>query len=301
MTTMSLTTLCERGPEISSVVCGAWRMSEWGWSSTERLRWIEECADLGATTFDHADIYGGYTVEGLFGEALSLKPGIRNRLQLIGKVGIKLVSPLRPDHSVHQYDTSAAHILRSVDNSLAQLRSDHLDLLLIHRPDPLMDADEVAEALARLIQLGKVRAVGVSNFKPSQFALLNDRIRLVTNQVELSPLRLDVLHDGTLDQCQQLRVRPMIWSPLAGGALFTSEEAAAQRVRGVLEDLARQHRTSATSIAYAWIARLPSRPVPIVGSRRIEAVKDAVSAMSIPLSSAEWTRIWEAATGHEVP
>lgn len=293
--------LCDGGPAISPVVCGAWRLSEWGWSPAERLRWIEACAGLGATTFDHADIYGDYTVEGLFGEALALRPGLRHQLQLVGKVGIKLVSGRRPHHSVHQYDTSAAHILQSVDNSLTELRTDYLDLLLIHRPDPLMDADEVAEALSRLIQSGKVRHVGVSNFTPSQFALLNDRIRLATNQVELSPLRRGVLHDGTLDQCQQMRVRPMIWSPLAGGALFTSEEAPAQRVRVVLDDLAQRYGTSASSMAYAWIARLPSRPVAIVGSRRIEAVEDAVSALSIPLQSADWTRIWVAATGHEVP
>ena len=298
---MTLVELSPGGPRLSPVVVGAWRLAEWGWSPPERLRWIEQCIELGATSFDHADIYGGYLSEGLFGEALALKPGLRQRMQLVSKVGIKLVSPQRPGHTIKHYDTSAAHITWTVDNALRQLHTDHLDLLLIHRPDPLLDVDEVARAFEQLIAAGKVRHVGASNFTPAQFELLGSRISLSTNQVELNPLSRQVLDDGTLDQCQRLRVRPMIWSPLAGGALFTSDEPAAQRVRQALATLAQRHDTSAATIAHAWLLRLPSRPLPIVGSRRPEALREALAALELRLDAAEWTEIWSAATGQPVP
>jgi predicted oxidoreductase len=131
--------LADGGPRLSAVVAGAWRMASWGWTPAERLRWIEQCAELGVTSFDHADIYGGYTVEGLFGEALALSPGLRDRLQLVTKCGIRLVSPARPEHRGKAYDASPAHVVASVEASLRALRTDRVELLLLHRPDYLMD------------------------------------------------------------------------------------------------------------------------------------------------------------------
>ena len=203
---------------LSPVVAGAWRLADWNLSASERLRWIEENIALGITSFDHADIYGGYQVERLFGEALALAPGLRSRIQLISKCGIKLVSAARPGHAIKHYDTSAAHVRASVEATLAALRTDRLDLLLIHRPDSLLDADELGATFETLRNEGKVLQFGASNFTSSQFNLLNQRCALRTNQIELSPLHLDALHDGTLDQCQSLHIRPMAWSPLAGGA-----------------------------------------------------------------------------------
>ena len=174
--TLPLTELAPGGPRLSPIVAGAWRMADWHWDAQQRLRWIEECVELGVTSFDHADIYGGYAVEGLFGQALALAPALRERLQLVGKCGIKLVSPARPEHRIKHYDSSAAHIATSVDASLRALRTDRLDLLLIHRPDPLMDADEVARAFESLRAAGKVRHFGVSNFTPGQFELLASRV-----------------------------------------------------------------------------------------------------------------------------
>jgi predicted oxidoreductase len=293
--------LSPAGPQLSAIVAGAWRMAEWGWNAQQRLRWINECVEMGVTSFDHADIYGGYSVEALFGEALALAPGLRERLQLVSKCGIKLVSPARPQHRLKHYDTSAAHIVASVDNSLRALHTDHLDLLLIHRPDALMDADEVAAAFTRLREAGKVRHFGVSNFRPSQFELLNSRIALATNQIELHPLHRAPLHDGTLDQCQRLRLRPMIWSPLAGGALLTGSDEVARRVQAVLQAIAQRHATSPATVAFAWLLRLPSRPLPLAGSRRIEAMREAVAALELQLDAQDWTEIWQAASGHEVP
>jgi hypothetical protein len=152
--------------KLSPIVAGCWRMAAWGWTVAQRLAWIEACVDLGVTSFDHADIYGSYGVEILFGEALARKHGLRNRLQLVSKCGIQLVSPQRPNHRLKAYDTSARHIEASVEQSLRALQADHLDLLLIHRPDPLLDADAVAAAFGRLQRSGKVRAFGVSNFTP---------------------------------------------------------------------------------------------------------------------------------------
>ncbi len=300
MTTAHAVEIAPGGPRLSPIVAGAWRMAEWGLDARARLRWIEECLALGITSFDHADIYGDYQVERLFGEALALAPALRARLQLVSKCGIKLTSAHRPAHALKSYDTSPGHVTASVEASLRALRTDHLDLLLIHRPDALMDAAELAATFAQLRAAGKVRHVGVSNHTPSQFALLHGQVPLATNQVELSPLQLSALTDGTLDQCQALGIRPMIWSPLAGGRLFTGTDDDARRVRAALDALALELGISPTTLAYAWILRHPSRPLPITGSGRIAALREATSALDVALSREAWYRIWRAGAGHDV-
>jgi predicted oxidoreductase len=290
----------DAAPMMSRVVAGAWRMSEWNWTPQERLRWIEQCIELGVTTFDHADIYGGYTVEQLFGEALALSPGLRAKMQLVTKCGICLTSPSRPAHRIKHYDTSFEHIVASVENSLRMLHSEQVELLLIHRPDALMDADVVAAAFTHLQLQGKVQHFGVSNFTSSQFDLLQSRFPLVTNQLELHPLHLAPLTDGTLDQCQQRRIQPMIWSPLAGGRLMTGDDASAVRVRTALSAVGEKHGVSVATTAFAWLLRHPSRPIPVAGSRRIDAMREAVAALDVQLDAQDWTQIWEAGSGHEV-
>lgn len=289
------------GPALSAVVAGAWRITSWQLDLPARSRWIEERLALGVTSFDHADIYGDYGAESLFGEVLAAVPSLRNRMQLVSKCGIKLVSAQRPGHAINSYDTSRAHVIASVERSLSALRTDRLDLLLVHRPDYLMDPDALAATFAELRAAGKVLHFGVSNHSPSQLALLHGRVPLATNQIELSPLHLDPLDDGTLDQCVDLGLRPMIWSPLAGGRLMTADDEQARRVRQVLETLGRAHGVSAATVAYAWLLRHPSRPIPIVGSQRLEALGEAVAALRVTLSSEEWYRVWEAGTGHPVP
>jgi predicted oxidoreductase len=299
--------LCQGGPRLSPVVVGVWRMHTWGWTAAQRLDWIERCVDRGLTSFDHADIYGDYAVQGLFGEALALKPSLRQRLQLVGKCGISLVSPARPGHRVKHYDTSPAHIRSSVEASLQALRTDVLDLLLLHRPDPLMDAAETADALARLHRDGLVRHVGVSNFTPSQLELLAcalpTPLRVATNQIELHPLHRTPLHDGTLDQLQRLQCRPMVWSPLAGGRLVRPGhgDEAAWRVHGALQSVARRLETSAATVAFAWLLRHPSRPLPVTGTHRLEALDEARAALSLRLDAQDWAEIWQSAANHELP
>lgn len=286
---------------LSPIVAGCWRMAEWNLDPGQRLRWIGQALDLGIDSFDHADIYGDYSVEGLFGEALALQPALRQRIRLISKCGIKLTSAQRPGHAIKSYDTSRAHVLASVDNSLRALRTDYLDVLLIHRPDLLMDADELAATFAELKAAGKLLHAGVSNHTPAQLALLHARHPLATHQVELSPLHLPPLDDGTLEQCQALRLRPMLWSPLAGGRLFGGGDERAQRVRAVLEDLGRRHGgASVATMAYAWLLRHPSRPWPITGSGREQGLRDAVDALAIQLSAQDWYEVWQASAGREI-
>ncbi|EGJ11608.1 aldo/keto reductase [Rubrivivax benzoatilyticus] len=288
------------GGLLSPIVAGCWRLHEWGLDVAARVRWIERTLELGITTFDHADIYGGYRVEALFGEALAAAPGLRQRLRLVSKCGIKLVGEARPAHAIKSYDSSRDHIVASVEASLRALRTDRLDLLLLHRPDLLADPDEVAATFDALRRAGKVLHFGVSNHTPSQFALLHRRFPLVTNQVELSPLQMQALADGTLEQALDLGLPPMIWSPLGGGRLFRGDDEQARRVRAVLEALGAEHGVSAATVAYAWILRHPSRPVPITGSSRIEALAEATAALALRLPAEAWYRVWQASMGHEV-
>ncbi|MBT9598597.1 MAG: aldo/keto reductase [Vitreoscilla sp.] len=285
---------------LSPMVAGAWRLAEWGFSLDQRQAWIEGNIERGLSSFDHADLYGDYKAESLFGEALARSPGLRERMQLVTKCGIKLVTPARPAHGAKHYDTSAAHVRLSVENSLRALRTDRVDLLLIHRPDALLDADELAATFEQLRRDGKVLHFGVSNFSVQQFELLHARIPLVTNQVECSPLHLDAIHDGTFDQAQRVRARPMIWSPLAGGGLFTRQDETAQRVRRVMGEVAARHGVSLTALALAWLLRLPCRPHPVIGSRRLEASDEARAALGVTLSAEDWYRVWSAAAGREV-
>jgi len=286
---------------LSPIVAGMWRLREWKLEAPALARWVEQAVDLGITSFDHADIYGGYGVEAAFGEALASAPGLRDRLQIVTKCGIKAVSPARPAHTIKCYDSSHAHVRVSVENSLRALRTDRIDLLLIHRPDWLMDPDELAETFRELQRAGKVLNFGVSNHAPSQFALLHRRFPLVTNQIECSPLQLAALTDGTLDQATDLGLPPMVWSPLAGGKLLRGDDERALRVRAVLEDLGRARGVSAATMAYAWLRRHPSQPLPITGSGRVEALREAVAALQVRLTSEEWYRVWAASMGRDVP
>ncbi|EKO3375984.1 aldo/keto reductase family oxidoreductase [Vibrio fluvialis] len=297
-------TIASQGPEFSELVQGYWRLGEWGMTAQERLTFLKQHLELGITTVDHADIYGNYECEQLFGEALALEPSLREQLQIVTKCDIKLCSAKFPERKINHYDTSAAHIYQSANNSLERLRVNEIDVLLIHRPDVLMDADEVAEAFTELHKVGKVKHFGVSNFSPAQFELLQSRLGkpLVTNQVEINPLNFDVAHDGTLDQMQMLRTRPMAWSCLGGGAIFNGDSEQAQRVRAVLEELREElGAESIDQVIYAWVRALPSKPLPIIGSGKIERVQAAVDALDLTLSREQWYRVWVASKGHGVP
>ena len=293
-------TLAPQGPEFSRFVMGYWRLMDWNMSARQLVSFIEEHLDLGVTTVDHADIYGDYQCEAAFGEAMKLALQLRERMEIVTKCGIATTA--KSENVLGHYITDSKHIVASAEKSLKNLATDRLDLLLIHRPDPLMDADEVAEAFLSLHQSGKVRHFGVSNFTPAQFALLQSRLpfTLATNQVEISPIHQPTLLDGTLDQLQQLRIRPMAWSCLGGGRLFNDEAFRALRdeLQLVADEIGAQ---SIEQVVYAWIMMLPSQPLPIIGSGKIERVKHAVDALSLTLTRQQWFRIRKAALGYDVP
>ncbi len=295
--------LAPGGPAVSPIVAGVMTWGTWGanYSSTQLLELIEKAIDVGITTFDHADIYGDYTTEASFGEALAQQPALRQQMQLVTKCGICLVTPNRPENTLKSYNTSKAYILQSAEQSLRNLHTDYLDLLLIHRPDPLMQAAEVAEAIAELKQAGKVRYFGVSNFSPSQLELLRQATPIVTNQVQASLLHRGPIFDGTFDQCQQLGIRPMAWSPVGGSAYFKGEGADVQRVRPLVQELVETYgATGEDVILLAWLLRHPAGPIPVVGTTKADRLARTVQALEIELSRRDWFRLLEAAQGHKV-
>jgi len=279
---------------------GYWRLMEWNMSARQLASFIEEHVDLGITTADHADIYGGYQCEAAFGDAMRLVPHLRQKMEIVTKCGIATTA--NPGHALGHYITDKSHIISSADSSLQKLATDYLDLLLIHRPDPLMDADEVAEAFTSLHQSGKVRHFGVSNFTPAQFSLLQSRLpfTLATNQVEISPVHQPTILDGTLDQCQQLRIHPMAWSCLGGGSLFNDEtfQPLRDELRAVGDELGAE---TIEQVVYAWVMRLPAKPLPIIGSGKIERVRSAIHSLSLDMNRQQWFRIRKAALGYDVP
>lgn len=286
----------------SRLAQGYWRLAEWGMTDQELVRFIEQSIEAGVTTVDHADIYGDYQCETLFGRALALKPSLRDKLQIVTKCGITFPSKHRPDINCHRYDHSTQHIIASAEASLKSLNVDSLDMLLLHRPSPLMDADHVFEAFEHLYTVGKVQHFGVSNFTAQQFDLLQSRLEmpLLVNQVELSPLQLKHFEDGTLEHAQQHAITPMAWSPFAGGDLFRLE-GINPTLHKALTELADAHGASLDQIAIAWLLRHPSGIVPILGSGKIERLQSAQIAQNIHLNDDEWFKIWIASTGHPVP
>ncbi|MFC7784909.1 aldo/keto reductase family oxidoreductase [Rossellomorea sp. GCM10028870] len=288
----------------SRIIHGLWRLADWNQSKEETLALIQENIENGITTFDHADIYGSYMCEALFGEALALQPSLREKMEIVTKCGIVLPSENRPEHKTHHYNTSKKHILTSVENSLQNLKTDYIDLLLIHRPDPFMNGEEVAEAFTQLKEEGKVRHFGVSNFKDHQWNMLQSYLPfpLITNQIELSAYHLENFEDGTLNLCQEKRVAPMAWSPLAGGAIFKGEDEKAIRLQHTLKKI--KEETGAKGIdevLYAWLLNHPSNIMPIVGSGKKERIQHAIDSLSISLNHDQWFEILQTSMGHDVP
>ncbi|MET1015140.1 MAG: aldo/keto reductase [Paenisporosarcina sp.] len=286
----------------SRIVYGLWRLSDWDMSAEDLVLHIENCLKLGITTFDHADIYGNYTCEKIFGEALALKPELRSKMEIVTKCGIKLVSENRPHHAIKSYDTSKEHIIASVDQSLQNLQTRYIDVLLIHRPDPFMNPAEVAEAFIHLKKEGKVKHFGVSNFKRSHYKMLQSYLDfpLVTNQIELSAAHLENFEDGTLDLCQEERIPPMAWSPLAGGSVFTNKEENVIALRSTLSKIADEVGVHIDEVLYAWLLSHPAHIMPVVGSRKLSRIKSAVSALEVTLTKEQWFEIFQVSKGHEI-
>lgn len=295
--------LHKSGTDFSRIALGFWRLHEWDMSKSELLGYVEKAIELGVTTFDHADIYGSYGNEELFGMVLKEKPDLREKMEIVSKCGICLISENRPENRVQHYNTTTQYIRMSVERSLQKLNTDYLDLILIHRPDPLMDAEEMAEIFSILVEEEKVKHVGVSNFTPSQFDLFQSKldIPLITNQVECSLLHLEPIYDGTFDQAQQLNRSPMIWSPFAGGTLFTDQKDRIRQVRNMCEELSAKYGATIDQIALAWLLQLPCNPQAVIGTGKVDRLESATHTFNVNLERQDWYRLLEAANGYPVP
>jgi predicted oxidoreductase len=300
------TRIAPNGPEFSRLVFGTWRVldDKDSASPAQLLERLKLCVDLGITTIDTAEIYGLYHVEEAIGAALKLDPGIREKLEIVTKSGIYVPCEFHPDRKVAHYNATAARIIKSAEKSLRLLGIDHIDLLLVHRPDWLTSADETAEGLNKLLKEGKIRSAGVSNYNVHQFDLLNSRMDqpLVTNQIEFSLLCMDPIYDGTLDQCQKHRIRPMAWSPLGGGRLFNLELAAAKRLHKKMAELSSKYdNATVEQFAHAWVLAHPSQPVSVIGTTKLDRIAATAKADSIKLEREDWYGLWEAAQGKQIP
>lgn len=291
-----------KSTNITSPVAGCMRWGIWGanFSTNDYRRMIEACLQNGINSFDHADIYGDYTTEAEFGEALKENPSLRQHMKLVTKCGIQMLTPNRPEHTIKSYNTSKEHIIRSAERSLENLGTDYLDVLLIHRPDPLLDPAEVAEAVEQLKQQGKILSFGVSNFLPHQTDLLSKYTLIEYNQVEISIIHLNALTDGTLENCINHKITPMAWAPLGGGLFTDDSHPHFRSISATANELAEKYNTGLNEILLAWLHTHPSGILSVIGTTKIERLLQAKAAASIRLEREDWFKLLIASTGEDV-
>ncbi len=290
-----------KGLEFSRIVYGMWRLGDDEDTSTAHVRAkIDACLEQGLTTFDQADIYGDYGAEALLGAALKEAPSLREQMEVVTKCDIVAPIGKYSDKPVKYYDTSRDHILASVDSSLKNMNIDQIDLLLIHRPDPLMNHHETGAALDEVVASGKVRHVGVSNFKPWDWELLSSAMTqpLVTNQIELSLLAHDAFTNGDLAFLQRRAIAPMAWSPLGGGGLFDADNAA---LRTALTTIGDVHGVDEAAVAVAWLLAHPANIMPVMGTNTISRIAALSDAFKVEMDRETWFALYTHALGHEVP
>lgn len=282
--------------ELSRVVQGFWRLADWRMQAGELADFMQGCLDRGVTTFDTAEIYAGGEVETQMGAAFALRPELRGQVEIVSKTGISRQG------SFGYYDTTFDRILRSCEESIERLNCGHIDLYLIHREDPCMDPWQTAKALQQLLDRGMVKEVGVSNFDPFKFNALNEAMggRLVTNQIEVNPLCFEHFDSGMMDLLQQHRVRPMYWSPLAGGKLFTGRGKRERMVAGLLSRLGEKYGVEPATLAYTWLLYHPSGGLPISGSQSLDRLDAAIAALDVRLEHSDWYRIFVASGQKEL-
>lgn len=265
-------------------------------SAMERL--IKECLSLGITTFDHADIYGGYTTEAEFGKAFSQSGIKREQIQLISKCGIQYLSENR-NNTIKHYDYSSDYIIWSVEQSLHHLQTEYLDVLLLHRPSPLMQADDIAEAITKLKSEGKIKHFGISNFTPIQTELIAKAIPIDINQIECSLTHYQPMLDGSLDHMTLHNITPMAWSPL--GQVFKTDNEQTQRIHSILEELSETYNATKNQLLLAWLMKHPSGIIPVVGTTDHKRLANAMKASVIDLSTEDWFKLLVASQGHKAP
>ena len=291
----------DEGLSLSRLIYGMWRLADDENISADHVQAkIEACLAQGITTMDQADIYGGYEAEEIFGAALKHAPHLRDQIQIVTKCDIVAPVGRHQKARVKYYDTSAKHINQSVEDSLRLMAIEQIDLLLIHRPDPFMDHHETGAALDTLITSGKVRAVGVSNFKPHDWSLLQSAMshKLVTNQIEISVLANQAFTNGDIAFLQEQEIPPMAWSPLAGGALFS---AGHEKLVSALKGYGEAQGADISAVAIAWLLAHPVRIMPVLGTNNLARIAQIADATKVNIDRQSWFEIYEAANGCEVP
>ena len=284
----------------SKIIAGTMTWGVWGknCSTEQMIELMNICLENGISTFDHADIYGGYTTEEAFGKAFNESKINRKDIQLISKCGIQMVSESRKN-TIKHYQYSKAYIIASAELSLKNLQTDYLDLLLLHRPSPLIQADEIAEAIEKLKIQGKILDFGVSNFTPSQSNLIETKTKINYNQIEFSITHLEPMLDGSLDHMQTNRITPMCWSPL--GTVFRNENEQSQRIKKVTHELAAKYNVSEDIILLAWIIKHPAGILPVCGTSDKKRLSLLMKATTVEMDLQDWFALWTASTGNEVP
>lgn len=288
------------GQSLSRLAYGMWRIGDDPDTSARHIQAkIEACLAQGITTLDQADIYGDYSAEALLGTCLRQAPGLRGQVEIVTKCDIVAPCGRYADRRVKYYDTSPAHITASVDQSLAAMQTGMIDLLLLHRPDPLMDHHATGAALDALVASGKVRAVGVSNFRPHDTALLQSgmRARLAANQIELSLTAHEAFTNGDLAYLQERGILAMAWSPLGGGALVSG---GAPRLQEALTSVAGRSGAETSAVALAWLLAHPAGILPVFGTNRLDRIKSVHSAFDVGMDRQTWFELYTAALGREV-
>jgi predicted oxidoreductase len=285
---------------LSPIVAGtmSWGIWDKNLNQKEMENMIHICLENKITTFDHADIYGSYTTEAAFGKAFASSKILREKMQLISKCGIQLVSENRTN-TIKHYNYSKDYIIWSVENSLKNLQTDFLDVLLLHRPSPLMHADEIAEAVLKLKTEGKILDFGLSNFTSSQTELIRQKTEISYNQVQFSATHLEAMLDGSFDYMQIHNIRPMSWNPL--GTVFREDIEQTRRLKRILVKLVEKYHVGSDTILLSWILRHPAKVIPIAGTVNVARIQSLMKAVDLQLEKEDWFAIWVESTGKDVP
>ena len=289
--------LSDAGPKISPAVYGFYRWDEVTNTSATMEEVINLCIELGINTFDHADVYGSYQCEELFGQVLSQKSFKREDIVLFTKCGLRLPNAKHPDVRVSHYDTSREHILKSVDNSLRNLKTDYIDIFLLNQFDAIADLEETAFTLEKLKESGKIKNIGVANFSVFQHQLLASYLQkpIVTNHIELNLLNISALENGQIDYIKQRYMKPLVTSPLAEGLIATGTDARSVRVRSKLQEISPKYDADIESLAVAWLVKLGA--IPLIGTTDKNRIRNIANAFSIDLDRQDWYELYHASTG----
>ncbi len=285
---------------LSPIIAGAMNWGIWdkNLNTKEMDNIIHLCLENKITTFDHADIYGDYTTEADFGKAFTSSKIDRSKIQLISKCGIQMVTKNR-NNTIKHYEYSKDYIIWSVENSLKNLATDYLDVLLLHRPSPLMQADEIAEAIAKLKSDGKIVDFGLSNFTVSQTELIRQKTTVSFNQIQFSATHHEAMLDGSLDYMQTNGIRPMSWNPL--GSVFREDNEQTRRMKKLLAQLVSKYGVGSDTILLSWILQHPAKVIPIAGTVNVARIQALMKATELPLEKEDWFAIWTESMGNNVP